>query len=113
MVAHDNSPRVLRASATPHRQVPTASTLLTDAIDPEMDAALIREERIAAARQAFTELPPRDMQLLTMLFADPPMPYKEISLAMGIPVGAIGPTRARCLARARKVPAIAALQPTA
>jgi hypothetical protein len=26
-----------------------------------------------------------------MLLADPPLPYKEISLIMGIPVGAIGP----------------------
>lgn len=92
------------------RQIPTDGTLLTGAIDPELDAALIREERTAAARQAFTHLPPRDMQLLTMLFADPPRPYKEISLALGIAVGAIGPTRARCLARARHTPAIAALR---
>ncbi len=44
-----------------------------------------------------------------MLFSDPPKTYKEISTALGIPVGAIGPTRARCLARARRIPTIAAL----
>jgi hypothetical protein len=37
------------------------------------------------------------------------VPYKEISSVLGIPVGAIGPTRARCLARARLTPAVAAL----
>jgi hypothetical protein len=44
-----------------------------------------------------------------MLFSDPPATYTEISSSLGIPLGAIGPTRQRCLARARRIPSIAAL----
>lgn len=72
-------------------------------------ASLIDAERHAAGRRAFTQLPRRDQQLLSRLFADPPKSYKEISTVLGIPVGAIGPTRARCLTRARRTPAIPAL----
>ncbi len=33
--------------------------------------------------------------------ADPPASYAEISGQLGLPVGSIGPTRGRCLARLR------------
>ncbi len=33
--------------------------------------------------------------------ADPPASYAEISDQLGVPVGSIGPTRRRCLARLR------------
>lgn len=92
-----------------NRQVPTDSLPTADMFAPEIDAALIGAERCAAARDAFARLPHRDRELLSMLFADPPRPYQEISSVLGIPVGAIGPTRARCLARARRTPAVAAL----
>ena len=44
-----------------------------------------------------------------MLIQDPPVPYAEISAKLGIPVGSIGPKRARCLEQLRQHPAIAAL----
>jgi hypothetical protein len=44
-----------------------------------------------------------------MLIQDPPVPYVQISAELGIPVGSIGPTRRRCLAKLRQHPAIAAL----
>ena len=37
------------------------------------------------------------------------MPYAQISARLGIPLGSIGPTRRRCLAKLRRHPAIAAL----
>ena len=37
------------------------------------------------------------------------MPYAVISASLGIPVGSIGPSRARCLDKLRRYPAIAAL----
>ena len=49
------------------------------------------------------ELPPRCQQLIGLLIADPPVPYAEISAKLGITVGSIGPTRARCLDRLRRV----------
>ena len=44
-----------------------------------------------------------------MLIQDPPVPYAEISVKLGIPVGSIGPHRARCLQKLRRYPAVAAL----
>lgn len=46
---------------------------------------------------------------MTMLIADPPASYAEISAGLGIPVGSIGPKRGRCLGKLRADPAIAAL----
>lgn len=70
---------------------------------------LFAEEDLAAVRDALTHLPDRDRRLLSLLFSDPPTPYSAISSTLGMPVGAIGPTRRRCLARARRIPSIAAL----
>ena len=66
-------------------------------------------ERRAAVREAFTALPPDAQQLISLLIADPPVPYAEISARLGIPVGSIGPYRGRCLRKLRRHPAIAAL----
>ena len=70
---------------------------------------LLMAERHAALREAFTDLSPNCQRLLTLLIADPPMPYAEISARLGIAVGSIGPYRSRCLDRLRRHPAIAAL----
>ncbi len=91
------------------RQFP--AELVAEPTDPDFDANLLDEERRRAAQEAIAHLSTRDRALLSLLFSDPPVPYTEISSTLGIPVGAIGPTRARCLARARRTPAIAALTP--
>jgi len=70
---------------------------------------LLLAEYQAALREAFDHLPPSCQQLITLLMADPPVPYAEISARLGIPVGSIGPTRGRCLDKLRSYPAIAAL----
>jgi RNA polymerase sigma factor (sigma-70 family) len=72
------------------------------------DAVLIHE-RHAAARAALAELPAQCRRLLSMLLQDPPMPYGEISRALDMPVGSIGPSRGRCLHRLRRCPAFASL----
>jgi len=70
---------------------------------------LLKAERHAALREAFTYLPPSCQQLIAMLIQDPPVPYAKISIELGIPVGSIGPSRRRCLDKLRRHPAIAAL----
>ena len=70
---------------------------------------LLRAERYAAVREAFMDLSPNYQRLLTMLIADPAIPYAEISARLGIAVGSIGPFRGRCLDRLRRHPAVAAL----
>ena len=78
--------------------------------DPEAaEREVLTAERNAALREAFAHLPPRCQQLIGLLLEDPPVPYADISARLGIPVGSIGPNRARCLDRVRRHPAIAAL----
>jgi hypothetical protein len=74
-----------------------------------VEHALFAAERRAALREVLAHLTPRERQLLNSLTADPPVPYAEISARLGIPVGSIGPSRGRCLAKLRRHPAIAAL----
>jgi RNA polymerase sigma factor (sigma-70 family) len=68
---------------------------------PELDERLLAEERAQAVREALGRLPRRWQRLLELLMADPPVSYAEISDQLGLPVGSIGPTRGRCLARLR------------
>jgi RNA polymerase sigma factor (sigma-70 family) len=74
-----------------------------------VDDEVLMHERREAVRAAFGQLPPRCRLLLSMLTQDPPAPYSEISRSLHMPVGSIGPNRARCLDRLRRTPALAAL----
>jgi RNA polymerase sigma factor (sigma-70 family) len=74
-----------------------------------IDEEILMAERNAALRTALAELPPKCQRLLAMLTTDPPSSYAEISAALEIPVGSIGPQRARCLQRLRKSSALAGL----
>jgi RNA polymerase sigma factor (sigma-70 family) len=69
--------------------------------EPEIDEGLLSAERVAVVREAMTHLPRRWQRLMEMLMSDPPASYAEISGELGLPVGSIGPTRGRCLARLR------------
>jgi RNA polymerase sigma factor (sigma-70 family) len=102
--------RVLRAGRGPLAAgyVPDAET------SPDQQAGMAEQELLAAERQAalreaFTRLPPRCQQLISMLIQDPPMSYAQISASLNIPVGSIGPRRDRCLDKLRSDPVIAAL----
>jgi RNA polymerase sigma factor (sigma-70 family) len=68
---------------------------------PEVDERILANERDQVVRDALSRLPRRWQRLLEMLMADPPVSYAEISDQLGLPVGSIGPTRGRCLARLR------------
>ena len=75
-------------------------------IEDDQDADLVRDERQAALMEGFAALSPRQRELLMILSEDPPVPYAEISRRTGIPVGAIGPTRARAVERLRRTPSV-------
>jgi RNA polymerase sigma factor (sigma-70 family) len=68
---------------------------------PEVDERLLADERAQVVRDALSSLPRRWQRLLELLMADPPASYANISDELGLPVGSIGPTRGRCLARLR------------
>jgi RNA polymerase sigma factor (sigma-70 family) len=80
-----------------------------DAGGPLIDNDLLEAERHEALLIALAELPERQRTLLLLLIEDPPLPYEEISRRLGLPIGSIGPTRSRALARVRTHPAILAL----
>jgi RNA polymerase sigma factor (sigma-70 family) len=60
-------------------------------------------------RHAVARLPRRQGDLLGLLLTEPTPSYAEISRRLGIPVGSIGPTRARALRRLRRDTAVIAL----
>jgi RNA polymerase sigma factor (sigma-70 family) len=71
-----------------------------------IEQEILAAERNAALRTALGQLPPRCRQLIGMLISDPPSSYTEISATLRIPMGSIGPQRARCLERLRRSSAL-------
>jgi len=92
--------RTLRRSA---RERPTGDDRVLDVADsaPATDSALLRNERDAVLWSAFGGLSERCQSLLRLLFSEPPIAYSAISEILEMPIGAIGPTRQRCLGRLR------------
>jgi RNA polymerase sigma factor (sigma-70 family) len=68
----------------------------------DLDADLVAGERASAMREALGRLGERDRALLRMLAAEPVPSYAEIGAALDMPIGSIGPTRARALGRLRR-----------
>jgi RNA polymerase sigma factor (sigma-70 family) len=71
-----------------------------------VDFALLRAEEAQALRDGLAALPHPHRELLLMLSVEPRLSYREISRRLHIPVGSIGPTRARSLERLRTTPAM-------
>ncbi|WP_418057370.1 RNA polymerase sigma factor [Pimelobacter simplex] len=75
------------------------------------DAGLLDAERVHVLHEALAELPAARRELLLLLLADPPVAYEEISRLLGMPIGSIGPTRARALDQLRRTRALRGLGP--
>jgi RNA polymerase sigma factor (sigma-70 family) len=99
--------KVLRAQ---RRWTPTDDPQVLDRVSEEptpeesvldSEEAAAESERVRRLWQEFEELGERCRQLLRVLMASPPPSYQEVSAALGIAVGSIGPTRQRCLRRLR------------
>jgi RNA polymerase sigma factor (sigma-70 family) len=102
--------RILRAARRPDQvELPPEGQMPSDPDAAMIEQEIIVAERDAALRAAFAELPPSCHELLSMLMSDPPCAYADISATLGIPVGSIGPTRARCLNRLRRSPHLTAV----
>ena len=98
--------RAVRAARGPRADSQPPVTCDIPDVGPGPEQELLAAERRAAVLEAFLDLPPRDQLLITLLIQEPPVPYAEISIRMGIPVGSIGPRRRRCLERLRRHPAL-------
>jgi RNA polymerase sigma factor (sigma-70 family) len=105
--ARRESLRALRRGA---REQPTDEVDLLEApADDELEGLLL-PERDAALWRAFATLSERCRTLLRLLMSDAEPSYEEVSAALDMPVGAIGPTRMRCLERLRRDPELAVLE---
>ncbi|MBE2220401.1 MAG: sigma-70 family RNA polymerase sigma factor [Anaerolineae bacterium] len=70
--------------------------------DPPLETNLIQLEQEHRIYQALATMPPPCQALLTALFLTEPAPsYEEIATQFDIPIGSIGPYRARCLKKLR------------
>jgi RNA polymerase sigma factor (sigma-70 family) len=71
--------------------------------EADMDRRLAFEEDRRLIRRALAQLSDRERQLALVLFADPSPSYRQIGARFSMPVGSIGPTRARILDKLRRI----------
>ena len=106
--ARHESLRVIRRGA---RETPSDEADLFEApADDTLDRMLVDPERDSALWRAFAKLSERCKSLIRLLMADTEPSYEEIGAALGMPIGAIGPTRGRCLDKLRATVAIAGIE---
>jgi RNA polymerase sigma factor (sigma-70 family) len=89
---------------TARRHEDTLGNALLDRADPLADGpddVLIHVEEYEALHAALRMLPAHQARLLRLLSVEPRPSYAEVGAALDMPVGSIGPTRARALARLR------------
>jgi RNA polymerase sigma factor (sigma-70 family) len=111
-VAERESLRVIRRCSRETPSEPETFLRLTSADD--LDDELLAAERAAgwpqtreALEAALASLPERPRRLLAELYSDTEPSYAETSAKLSLPIGSIGPTLGRSLARLRRHPALA------
>ena len=84
--------RSLRGSEQLPEEVPDQSDLINNIEDEHM------------LERALSQMPDRCRKLINLLYFDPKEPsYQEVAEAMDMPEASIGPTRARCLEKLRRL----------
>jgi RNA polymerase sigma factor (sigma-70 family) len=68
---------------------------------PTPEQALVENDRNRTLWTLVAQLPPRCRELLRVVAFVPRPDYETVARALGMPVGSIGPTRGRCLAKLR------------
>ena len=89
-----------RTAATPVFPPDAAADVADPAAAPDQRVVDLAQAR--ALRRAVADLPARQREVVAALYGPDPLPYSEIERRTAIPVGSIGPTRARALARLRR-----------
>jgi DNA-directed RNA polymerase specialized sigma24 family protein len=72
-----------------------------------VDTEMVRSEVAFAVRQAFAQLDVECRLILSVLVMSEDISYREASEVLQRPVGALGPSRRRCLEKLRLIPAMA------
>jgi RNA polymerase sigma factor (sigma-70 family) len=76
---------------------------LSEPTAPSIDDRIIDLDDRDRVMAAFDRLSEDDRRFLRLLCAVPPIDYETIAEILGRPIGSIGPTRARCLERLRRL----------
>jgi RNA polymerase sigma factor (sigma-70 family) len=97
--ARNESLRLIRLGA---RERPTDEPDLFESPAEAVDRTLLARERDQGLWRAFAGLSERCKALLRLLVSDREPSYEEVGAALGMPIGAIGPTRIRCLDKLRR-----------
>jgi RNA polymerase sigma factor (sigma-70 family) len=69
----------------------------------DVEERVVEKEVTRQLRRLMQLLPARSLALMTSLFQDDPPGYAQLAHSTGIPIGSIGPTRARALSRLRQL----------
>ena len=96
----------MAAAGEKQREVATPDEEFEDQLDPSLTLEEIRllTEAQQDLRDRVRALPAKCRDLIEMLYFDQRYPsYQEISNKLGIPVGAISPTRNRCLEKLKRI----------
>ncbi|MGH3720999.1 MAG: RNA polymerase sigma factor [Pseudonocardiaceae bacterium] len=88
-----------QAKRGPHLTDVASDTVVDPCAGPEQRT--IDTQTIQTLCKIIDELPPRRATLIRMLFSDDPCSYAEVARIAEIPLGGIGPTRARALRQLR------------
>ncbi|HSV67898.1 MAG TPA: sigma-70 family RNA polymerase sigma factor [Mycobacteriales bacterium] len=94
--------RVVRASRGERAMDDWSAAAVPDP-DPPLDERLMADDMRRALWAAVRQLPQRCQQLLRIVAFTHRPDYAEVSAALGMPQGSIGPTRGRCLAKLRQL----------
>ncbi len=99
----------LRVLARSSRDVPCELELPDTDCAEDSDPEPRDAEWRSLIAEAIARLPERHRALMAMLLDEPAPSYAHISATLGMPIGSIGPTRARCMERLSRDPALVRL----
>jgi RNA polymerase sigma factor (sigma-70 family) len=98
----------LRVLAASRREIPVDEPPGANRPDPiSVEDVVSEAERRAALHRALDALPARQRTLMRTLLSEPALSFDDMSAALGMPRGSLGPTHGRSLARLRRDPHLA------
>ncbi|WP_345415078.1 sigma-70 family RNA polymerase sigma factor [Pseudonocardia xishanensis] len=89
-----------RVARRASKELPTENALDAESTEPSPEEQAVSTDRARTVRRAFGELPERCARLLELVVVLA-LPYTQVASMLDMPMGSIGPTRARCLERLR------------
>jgi RNA polymerase sigma factor (sigma-70 family) len=100
-IARHQTMRVRRGYGIARRSLPHVAREDVDETAPDADLAALEERRKVTSAVGRIGAKCRDL-LHALYFDDPPPAYTEVAKRLGMRIGSIGPTRARCLEKLEK-----------